>query len=77
MDKLRAQVTLGLVSLLGILLLADMADCLIGSNHYDVPTALFGVVGTAVGGLYAPELLRRLRGGNGHDNGADKGAGEE
>ncbi len=76
MDQLRTQVTLALVCLLAILLLADAADCLFLGNHYDVPAALFGLVGTAIGGLYAPELVRRIR-GNGNGKGADKdGAGE-
>ncbi len=71
MDRLRAQVTLALVALLAILLLADALDCVWGGNHYDVPATLYTIVGTAVGGLYAPELLRRLRNGNGKDAGED------
>ena len=75
MDKLRAQVTLTLVTLLVTLTLVQAYDCVIMGGNYEVPVALFGVVGTAVGGLYAPDLVARLRGKSGNGNG-DKSNGK-
>jgi hypothetical protein len=72
MDKLRTGVTIILVGAFVLALVFDAVDSVLFGNHYEVPSALAGIVGTAVGGLYAPELLRRLKGdGNGH--GADSG----
>ncbi len=67
MDRLRAQVTLALLGLLIMLSVVDAVDCVVWGNRYEIPPALIGVVGTAVGGLYAPELLRRLRNGHSDD----------
>lgn len=73
MDRLRVQVTIALVAVFCGAVAVDVIDCIAWGNRYEVPAALAGIVGTAVGGLYAPELLRRLKGGNGNgSNGESK-----
>lgn len=75
MEKLRTQVTLVLLALLVVLTLIQAYSCVVLSSDYEVPAALYGLLGTAVGGLYMPDLVERLRkrNGNGKSDGKSDG----
>lgn len=71
MDSLPPFVVRSLTSVFICLLIGDFVDNLVLGDRYQIPTPLFGLVGSIIAGLLAPEAIRRWRG-----NGKGKGVGE-
>ena len=69
MDSLRQFVARAVTSTLVTLLVVDAVDAIVGTNRYEVPTELYWVVGTIVGGLFAVEALSKRGNGKGKADG--------
>ena len=58
-DNLRCWVSRIVVGSLVVSLTVDVIDNVFWGDCYEVPAALFGLVGAIIGGLYAVPMFRR------------------